>query len=190
MTPTPIPDTLVATETIRLTAEDLRSFPSAFQQARNLVKQAWISTTAAIRDGRGLIADANVAATRLSICEGCQFFSNNKCSECGCLVSAKAHLVAAECPQNLWGENTKVWVSNSVGERDKNLKSVIDTFTDREKQKLNMLIVRNRDAGLMTFNFKERAFKLQYDETGQLRISSRPISVTPVLGDTSEPTAP
>jgi len=190
MTPTPIPDTLVATETIRLQTEDLQSFPSAFQQARNLVKQAWVSTTAAIRDGRGLIADANVAATRLGICEGCQFFSNNKCSECGCLVSAKVHLVAAECPQNLWGENTKVWVSNSVGERDRNLKSVIDTFTDREKQKLNMLIVRNRDAGLMTFNFKERAFKLQYDETGQLRISSRPISVTPVLGDASEPTTP
>ena len=86
----------------KLENENLESFPSVFQQARNLAKQAWLSG-ADFAKGKPLLSTAEKAQARLDICAGCEFFSQGRCSKCGCFMDKKAHLEAAQCPINKWG---------------------------------------------------------------------------------------
>lgn len=97
---------IIESEKQKLQQEDLAKFPSAFQMARNLVKQSWLSAKAAVIEGRGLIVDAEKANARLAICQGCEFYTQRRCIKCGCFMEAKAQFVAAICPINRWGENT------------------------------------------------------------------------------------
>lgn len=39
---------------------------------------------------------------RLSTCKGCEFYSEGKCSKCGCYMVAKTKLPFATCPENKW----------------------------------------------------------------------------------------
>jgi hypothetical protein len=39
---------------------------------------------------------------RLTICHTCEFRSGMACSICGCLLQAKARLVAEQCPIDKW----------------------------------------------------------------------------------------
>ena len=86
----------------KLENENLESFPSVFQQARNLAKQAWLSGVD-VAKGKPLLSTAEKAQARLDICAGCEFFSQGRCSKCGCFMDKKAHLEAAQCPINKWG---------------------------------------------------------------------------------------
>ena len=45
-----------------------------------------------------------VAAYRLAICEGCEFFRKRSrtCMKCGCFMSLKTTLAKAECPVKKW----------------------------------------------------------------------------------------
>lgn len=81
--------------------EDLSKFPSAFQQARNLVKQSWISGMGLIT-GRGLLATPEEAKRRLDICETCPNYREGRCILCGCFMKNKAHLQLADCGANNW----------------------------------------------------------------------------------------
>lgn len=86
----------------KLENENLESFPSVFQQARNLAKQAWLSGVD-VAKGKPLLSTAEKAAERIKICEGCEFFKENRCIKCGCFMNAKIHLESSRCPINKWG---------------------------------------------------------------------------------------
>lgn len=84
-----------------LEKEDINKFPSAFQMARNALKQAWDSTKGVIQTGQ-LLVKAEEANKRLGICEGCEFFKDKRCTQCGCFMEQKVHLEAASCPKSKW----------------------------------------------------------------------------------------
>jgi hypothetical protein len=84
-----------------LKEEDISKFPSTFQMARNVFKQAWDSTKGVL-SGRNFLVDADTANARYSICEGCEFFKEKRCTQCGCFMEAKVHLELATCPLGKW----------------------------------------------------------------------------------------
>jgi len=84
-----------------LKEEDISKFPSTFQMARNAFKQAWDSTKGML-SGRNFLVEANTANNRYSICEGCEFFKEKRCTQCGCFMEAKVHLELATCPIGKW----------------------------------------------------------------------------------------
>ena len=86
----------------KLESENLESFPSVFQQARNLAKQAWLSGVD-VAKGKPLLSTAEKAAERIKICEGCEFYKQSRCIKCGCFMTAKIHLESSRCPINKWG---------------------------------------------------------------------------------------
>lgn len=82
--------------------EDTSKFPSLFQQARNLAKEMWMTGKHASQ-GLPIIADADIAFNRFSICQGCEFLRENfRCEKCGCFMKAKTQLSAASCPIGKW----------------------------------------------------------------------------------------
>ena len=91
----------------KLQNEDISSFPSLFQQARNLAKQAWLSGSGAVK-GVAFLTSAETAAARLAICSECEFFKEPRCLKCGCYMDKKTHLELAGCPENKWGKLTTV----------------------------------------------------------------------------------
>lgn len=86
----------------KLENENLESFPSVFQQARNLAKQAWLSGVD-VAKGKPLLSNAEKANERIKICNGCEFFKQDRCLKCGCFMNAKIHLESSRCPINKWG---------------------------------------------------------------------------------------
>lgn len=86
----------------QLENENLEKFPSLFQQARNLAKQAWTSGIDVAR-GKPLLATAEKAAARLEICKACEFLNGDRCTKCGCFMNAKIHVESSGCPINKWG---------------------------------------------------------------------------------------
>lgn len=98
----------------QLESENLEKFPSLFQQARNLAKQAWTSGID-VAKGKPLMASAEKAAERMAICESCEFFKMGRCAKCGCFMTAKVHLESSGCPINKWGpELQKVYSQDTV----------------------------------------------------------------------------
>ena len=91
----------------KLENENLESFPSIFQQARNLAKQAWLSGVDAAK-GKPLLSTAEKANERIKICEGCEFYKQNRCLKCGCYMAAKIHVESSGCPINKWGPELQV----------------------------------------------------------------------------------
>lgn len=45
-----------------------------------------------------------IAAYRLSICQGCEFFSKtaSRCKKCGCFMKLKTTLQKSKCPVGKW----------------------------------------------------------------------------------------
>ena len=86
----------------KLENENLESFPSVFQQARNIAKQAWLSGVDMAK-GKPLLSTAEKANERIKICEGCEFFKQSRCLKCGCFMNAKIHVESSRCPINKWG---------------------------------------------------------------------------------------
>lgn len=41
-------------------------------------------------------------ADRIRICRACTFFDGHRCSQCGCLIIAKALLATSSCPLGKW----------------------------------------------------------------------------------------
>lgn len=86
----------------KLSTENLSEFPSSFQMARNLLKQAW-TTSIDVARGQPLLTTAEKAAARMDICKGCEFFRAPRCTKCGCYMDKKVHLESSQCPTNKWG---------------------------------------------------------------------------------------
>ena len=85
-----------------LNNENLTPFPSGFQMARNLLKQAW-TTSIDVARGQPLLTTAEKAGARMEICKGCEFFREPRCTKCGCYMDKKVHLESSQCPVNKWG---------------------------------------------------------------------------------------
>lgn len=82
--------------------EDVANYPSFFQQARGFAKEMW-NTGKNVSRGFPILADADTAYKRLSICQGCEFFKDNsRCEKCGCYMKTKTHLATSTCPINKW----------------------------------------------------------------------------------------
>lgn len=86
-----------------LQRENIEQFPSLFQQARNVLKQAWLSASDAVLHNRPFLATAEKAKARLDICATCEFLKEDRCLKCGCYMDKKVHIDSAQCPVNKWG---------------------------------------------------------------------------------------
>lgn len=75
--------------------------PSIVEMGKNLAQVA-IDSVKSVAAGEGLSITAEQAETRLKICESCEFYSNSRCTKCGCYMAVKTHLKAANCPVNKW----------------------------------------------------------------------------------------
>jgi hypothetical protein len=84
-----------------LETEDIARFPSAFQMARNLARDAWKAARESAA-GAPLLLDAGAAHVRLEVCMACPEFDDGRCRKCGCYMNVKAHLAAMNCPLGKW----------------------------------------------------------------------------------------
>ena len=76
-------------------------FPSATKQLANVSLSLFNVITQAIKTGE--IRESNgVIESRVTICNGCEYLKDNRCSECGCFIALKAGLKSESCPRNLW----------------------------------------------------------------------------------------
>ena len=83
--------------------KNIKSFPSAFQQARNLAKEMWKTGKAAAK-GLPVLVSTEEGYRRLSVCENCEKLekASYRCSECGCFMKTKTQLATASCPIGKW----------------------------------------------------------------------------------------
>lgn len=83
--------------------ETIHSFPSTFQQARNLAKEIWKSGKRAAQ-GLPVIVSAEEGFKRFSACESCEHLDKQsyRCSQCGCFMKTKTQIASASCPLNKW----------------------------------------------------------------------------------------
>lgn len=77
-----------------------KTMPPLSTQAWNLTR----SLVAFVSDGGKLVNSATYHQ-RLAICHGCDERVGNRCSACGCNLTAKAKARAWECPLGYWGRN-------------------------------------------------------------------------------------
>lgn len=81
----------------RLKTESIPSFPTFFQQIKNLTE----TLNDFIKD-QFKLSDENLWKTRFEICRKCKYFKNNRCSKCGCYTRIKSKIKAAKCPLDFW----------------------------------------------------------------------------------------
>ena len=48
------------------------------------------------------LANGDVTAARLSVCEACEMLNQGTCLACGCYVEIRAALKAGKCPYSKW----------------------------------------------------------------------------------------
>lgn len=84
-----------------LNNEVLEEFPSAFQQARGLIKHS-LEAAKNLVQGKPILVSAQVAASRLATCESCEHYRDKRCVKCGCFMEQKAHFAISTCPMNKW----------------------------------------------------------------------------------------
>jgi hypothetical protein len=93
----------VKTMLTNIETENLATFPSAFQQARNIAIEGWKTGKRLLRKAP-IIVPAQVAFDRFSICQQCPSLVNDRCKECGCFMQAKTHVASSSCPLKKWDE--------------------------------------------------------------------------------------
>lgn len=71
--------------------------PSMFQQAKNFTK-----AVAKHAMNGGLNVPKNVKKSRMDLCSGCEFLSDDRCSKCGCFVDSKTNWASESCPIGKW----------------------------------------------------------------------------------------
>lgn len=84
-----------------LASERLGHFPPFFRMARTLARDAWYAARRTA-EGAPLLLPSDAAAARLQVCQACPSLDGDRCVECGCYVTVKAHLTAMRCPLEKW----------------------------------------------------------------------------------------
>lgn len=70
--------------------------------AVGLLKTATDSVISGLQGGR-ILATAELAETRLGICQKCEFLmKTSRCAKCGCFVAAKVKAEMSKCPVGNW----------------------------------------------------------------------------------------
>lgn len=75
--------------------------PGLLQQAGGLAKTGWDAAKGLVQ-GNGFMASAEVAETRLNICKGCEHYTENRCTQCGCWMDKKVQIKVSSCPVGKW----------------------------------------------------------------------------------------
>ena len=75
--------------------------PSITEMSKNVV-QTVVNTAKSVIAGEGVSITDEQAKQRLTICEGCEFYKDTRCTKCGCYMAVKTHLKAANCPIGKW----------------------------------------------------------------------------------------
>ncbi len=154
-----------------LASENIEQFPSVFQMARNLAKQAWLSGKGAVV-GQGFLTTAEKAHSRLTICESCEFYRDSRCLKCGCFMDKKVHLEAATCPVDKWGENTGIKSVAQIPTPNFDLSK----FPENERIELENLAKQAVSDGTGTpinpkvFSYKDIQYKAYRDDHGTIHI--------------------
>jgi hypothetical protein len=74
-----------------------KSFPSLIKQASNFIT----SSVNHIKTGMKTVPE-EVKKERLDICNSCEHYKENRCTQCGCFMSVKAEWSEQECPLKKW----------------------------------------------------------------------------------------
>ena len=72
-------------------------FPSILQQIVNVGAAVVDYAKSGFRN-----ASPEEQNRRLSICKGCEFYSEGLCAKCGCNLAAKSVMEVSKCPINKW----------------------------------------------------------------------------------------
>lgn len=77
--------------------------PTAPQLVKNLGNSV-VNNIKSVMAGNSLNISDEEKEKRLSICKGCEFFSqvDDRCSRCGCYLKVKTYLKAERCPIGKW----------------------------------------------------------------------------------------
>lgn len=152
--------------------ENLEKFPSLFQQARNLAKQAWVSGTGVLQ-GKPLLASAEKAYKRLEVCAGCEFFKETRCIKCGCFMEKKAQLELSQCPANKWGpELQSESIKNNPNQSPSRIVKPpivhntvpidLETFSQEDKEKIKELAERSLFKYDGRFSYKDVEYQAMF----------------------------
>lgn len=147
----------------KLVEEDLTKFPSIFQQARNLAKQAWVSGTGVLQ-GKAFLTTAEKAYARLEICKTCEFFKDTRCLKCGCFMEKKAHIELASCPVNKWGPELQVMLTQAqMDGYNTSIKIVnLATFSEEDSNVMKLLAENALKNGNGVFSYKLIEYRARY----------------------------
>jgi hypothetical protein len=77
--------------------------PSLKDMAKGFISSAKDVLVGAIQ-GEDILVTDEVYNTRMSICNGCEFFrkEDKRCSQCGCFMEAKTRFKKTFCPIHKW----------------------------------------------------------------------------------------
>ncbi len=92
------------------------SYPSLFQQTKNLAKFSWklikyLQEKSEDEENKSLLAPEEVYEKRMKICKKCPKYDEkqNRCIECGCYLPMKAKFALDDCPLNKWIMDEEDW---------------------------------------------------------------------------------
>jgi Family of unknown function (DUF6171) len=80
---------------------DVKQFPSMLQMAKNLMEDGTKIISNAVQGNTTLVTDEE-RNTRWSICQGCPFLTNDRCTKCGCFMKVKVAFQTSKCPEGKW----------------------------------------------------------------------------------------
>lgn len=83
--------------------EPIKDLPSFTDMAKSLLGTA-TDVVKGVVHGDGVLVTEEIYNTRMSICDGCEFFrkEDKRCSQCGCFMEAKTRLKKTFCPIHKW----------------------------------------------------------------------------------------
>lgn len=87
-------------------------YPSLFEQGKNLAKFSLDLIKHIHSDPDKFITVSDeVYKERISICKTCDKYDEleNRCTDCGCYLPAKARVILDSCPLDKWGSDENSW---------------------------------------------------------------------------------
>lgn len=75
--------------------------PSVAEMGKNLLNTA-ANVVKGVAAGESLSVTDEQANKRLEICKSCEYYVGERCTQCGCYMSVKTHIRAANCPVGKW----------------------------------------------------------------------------------------
>lgn len=77
------------------------SMPGVMELTKNLLRDGGNIIGNALKGNNTLVSD-EVREKRWSMCQGCPFLQENRCSKCGCFMKVKVAFQTSKCPIDKW----------------------------------------------------------------------------------------